>query len=200
MTGDKEYLEIEAKYSAEGIDRIAFKDLVRSLSPTSFIYVESNDVYYIKSENEFLRYRMPSENKLSGEETRQELTFKKKHSDKNNWSRTEVNLRVDNNDPSLIDAFCKGLGYNNAKFTISKACDIYFWPDADVVYYSVRDEKGKYQYFIEVEALEDCGTTKEQAWEVVLKYEKLLAPLGITPQKRKKLSLFEMYSNYEKKD
>ena len=35
--------------------------------------------------------------------------------------------------------------------------------------------------------------TQEQAWEVVQKYEKLLAPLGITPQKRKKLSLFEMY-------
>lgn len=199
MTGDKEYNEIECKYSAEGIDREAFKDLARSLNPDSFIYVESNDVYYVKSENEFLRYRMPSENKLSGEENRSELTFKKKHSDKNNWSRTEVNLRVDNNDSFLVDAFCKGLGYKK-EFVISKSCDIYFWKDADIVYYSVRDEKGKYQYFIEVEALEDCGTTKEQAWEVVLKYEKLLAPLGITPQKRKKLSLFEMYSNYEKKD
>jgi hypothetical protein len=28
---------------------------------------------------------------------------------------------------------------------------------------------------------------------VVQKYEKLLSPIGISPQKRKKLSLFEMY-------
>ena len=35
--------------------------------------------------------------------------------------------------------------------------------------------------------------TPDKAWEVILKYEKLLSPLGITAQKRKRLSLFEMY-------
>jgi predicted adenylyl cyclase CyaB len=192
MSEEKEYLEIELKFNADGIDRMAFKDLIKSLNPKRFIYVESTDVYYVKSENEFLRYRMPAENKQSGEEDRAELTFKKKHTDKNNWTRTEVNLRIDGNSPFLVEAFCEGLGYKR-NFSIDKRCDIYFFEYADIVYYSVRDEVGKYTHFIEVEASEDTHMTQEKSWEVVQKYEKMLLPLGITPQKRKKLSLFEMY-------
>lgn len=187
------FLEIEVKYNAEEINRIVFKDLAQSLNPKSFIYVESTDIYYSKSENEFLRYRMPSKNKLHGsEENRAELTFKKKHKENNNWSRTEVNLRVDLNTPDTLEAFCVGLGYAK-NFAISKACDIYFYETVDLVYYSTKDENGKYQFFVEIEALEDIGLTHEQSWEEVLKYEKLLAPLGITAQKRKRLSLWEMF-------
>ncbi len=193
MSEEKKYLEVEAKYNADDIDRIKFKDLAKSLGPKSFLYVESTDVYYLRAENEFLRYRMPSENRLGGdEENRSELTFKKKSMDKNNWVRTEVNLRVDKNDPFLIHAFCEGLGYKK-NFSIQKSCDIYFYDDADLVYYTVKGEDGKYATFVEIEADESLEMTQEQAWEVVQKYEKLLAPLGITPQKRKKLSLFEMY-------
>jgi adenylate cyclase class IV len=187
------FIEVEVKYSAEGIDRIAFKELAKSLNPKAFVYVESTDIYYAKTENEFLRYRMPSENKLHGsEENRSELTFKKKHKENNNWTRTEVNLRVDMNSPELVDAFCKGLGYTR-NFSISKNCDIYVYETIDIVYYSVKDESGKYYYFCEIEALEDIGLTAEQSWEEVLKYEKLLAPLGITAQKRKRLSLWEIF-------
>ena len=194
---EKQFLEVECKYNADDIDRIAFKDLAKSLNPKSFIYVESKDIYYVRAENEFLRYRMPSVNKLSGDdENRAELTFKKKHKENNNWLRTEVNLRVDLNDPQLVDAFCEGLGYKR-NFSIEKSCDIYFFDDADIVFYSVKDEDGKYAHYLEVEANEDIGMTHEQSWEVILKYEKFLLPLGITPQKRKKLSLFEMYVKYE---
>lgn len=190
---EKEYLEVEVKYSADDIDRNKFKDLVKSMNPKVFIYVESRDTYYVRAENDFLRYRMPSENKLGGPDAnRAELTFKKKHKENNNWTRTEVNLRIDGNDPQLVHAFCEGLGYKK-NFSIEKACDIYFFDDADIVFYSVRDESGKYANFLEIEALEGNGHTQEQSWEVVLKYEKLLLPLGITPQKRKKLSLYEMY-------
>lgn len=198
MSGEgKQYLEVECKYNADDISRTAFKDLAKSLNPKSFIYVESKDIYYVRAENEFLRYRMPSENKLGGsEENRSELTFKKKHIDKNNWIRTEVNLRVDLNEPLLVAAFCEGLGYKK-NFSIAKACDIYFFDDADIVFYSVKDDTGKYAHYLEIEANEDTGMTHEQSWEVILKYEKILAPLGITPQKRKKLSLFEMYVKYE---
>lgn len=198
MSGESQFLEVECKYNADDISRIAFKDLAKSLNPSRFIYVESTDVYYVRAENEFLRYRMPSENKLSGEEEhRSELTFKKKHIEQNNWTRTEVNLRVDLNDPKLVGAFCEGLGYKK-NFSIQKACDIYFFSDADIVYYSVKCEDGKYSHFIEIESNEDIGMTHEQSWEVILKYEKLLAPLGITPQKRKKLSLYEMYKRESK--
>jgi adenylate cyclase class IV len=189
----KEYLEVEVKYNADEISRTAFKDLARSLNPKTFLYVESKDVYYVRQEDEFLRYRMPSENRLCGDdETRSELTFKKKHKENNNWVRTEVNLRIDKNDPALVHAFCEGLGYKK-NFSIGKNCDIYFFDDADIVFYSVQDEDGKYANYLEIEASEDIGMTYEQSWEVVMKYEKLLLPLGISPQKRKKLSLYEMY-------
>lgn len=195
----KLYLEIECKYNADDIDRIAFKDLAKSLIPKSFIYVESKDVYYVRAENEFLRHRLPAENKGGPEEHRSELTFKKKHKENNNWTRTEVNLRVDQNDPKLVDAFCEGLGYKK-NFSIEKACDIYFYDDADIVYYTVKDENGKYAHFMEIEANEDIGMTQEESWNVILKYEKLLLPLGISPQKRKKLSLYEMYVKAPKKE
>jgi len=191
-TKPKQFLEVEVKYSADGIERMVFKDLVKSLNPKSFIYVESKDIYYAKSENEFLRHRLPAENKVGEERDRSELTFKKKTVDGNNWSRVEVNLRIDGNDPELVAAFCEGLSYKK-NFVIEKCCEIYFWDDADIVYYSVKDENGKYSYYIEIEASEDIGMTQEESWNVVLKYEKLLLPLGITPQKRKKLSLWEMY-------
>jgi adenylate cyclase class IV len=187
-----DFKEIEYKYSAEEIDRMVFKDLVKSLNPKSFIYVESVDVYYAKSKDEFLRYRKPSENKLSGEENRQELTFKKKLNENNNWSRFEINLRIDLNDPFLVDQFCEGLNFKK-NFEIKKFCDIFYFDDADLVYYSVKSEDGKYAHFLEIECLENCGMTKEQSLEILQKYEKLLAPLGITPQKRKRLSLWELY-------
>jgi len=192
MSGDQyDFREVEFKYNSDDIDRMVFKDLVKGLNPKSFIYVESKDIYYAKSKDEFLRYRMPSENKLSGEENRQELTFKKKSEEKNNWNRIEVNLRIDLNDPFLVNAFCEGLGYAK-NVELVKCCEIYFFEDADIVYYSTKNEQGEYKYYIEIEALENCGTTKEQSLEVLQKYEKLLAPLGITPQKRKKLSLWEI--------
>ena len=187
----KHYSEVEVKYKADDIDLFVFKDLAKALNPKSFIYVESTDIYYSKNETEFLRHRLPAQNKVA-EEARSELTFKKKTIDQNNWNRIEVNVRVDNNDPKLIEAFCAGLGYTR-NFAIEKCCQIYFYETVDIVMYSVKNEKGEYSHFLEIEALEDIGMTPEKCWEEILKYEKLLAPLGITPQKRKKLSLWEIY-------
>lgn len=193
MSEEKQFLEIEIKYNADDVDRMKFKELAKSLNPTSFVYAESSDIYYVREEDEFLRYRMPMENDLGeAKSARAELTFKKKHTEKNNVVRTEVNLRVDQNDPTLVNAFCEGLGYKK-NFSIHKCCDIYFYEDADLVYYSVKDEDGKYRHFLEIEANEDLHLTPEQAREILQKYEKLLLPLGIVPQNRKRLSLFEMY-------
>ncbi len=193
MSTENEYLEIETKYSADDIDRLQFKELVDSFNPKSFLYIEGKDVYYVKGENDFLRYRMAVEHI---ESDRAELTFKKKKTDKNNNVRLEVNLRVDLNDPLLVNAFCEGLGFKR-NFSLSKLADIYFFNDANIVYYIVKTDKGEKATFIEIEAAEDGSLTPEQAWEVVQKYEKLLAPLGISAQKRKRLSLFEMFVKYE---
>lgn len=193
MNSEKQYLEIETKYGADEIDRLKFKSLMSSLKPKSFLYIEGTDIYYVKQENEFLRHRMAVEHI---EDKRAELTFKKKSVDKNNNVRTEVNLRIDLNDPHLVAAFCEGLGYKK-NFSVFKMCDIYFFEDANLVYYTVVSDGGKQDNYIEIEASEDIGLTTDQAWAIVQKYEKLLSPLGINAQKRKKLSLFEMYVKYE---
>jgi hypothetical protein len=75
--------------------------------------------------------------------------------------------------------------------------DIYFFEDANIVYYTVTSDRNEQAAYVEIEANEVKGLTEEQGWEIVQKYEKILAPLGITAQKRKRLSLFEMYVKYE---
>jgi adenylate cyclase class IV len=183
------FLEIETKYDGDEIDRLQFKALAKTLNPSSFLYVESSDLYYVKKEDEtaFLRYRMPS-----GGDPRAELTFKKKHTAKNNNIRTEVNLRVDPNNAETVKAFCEGIGYD-FNFSIYKMCDIYYFEDGNIVYYSVIDSDNKTKSFLEIEVKEGMDITQEKAWEIIVKYEKALASIGISAQKRKKLSLYEMY-------
>lgn len=184
-----EFLEIESKYRADNIERLKFKEIAEALKPNDFVYVESTDVYYVKSETEFLRYRMAPD---YGKEKRAELAFKKKHSTNNNIVRTEVNLRVDHNKGETVAAFAEGLGYTR-NFSIFKICDIYKFEEATLVYYTVKDDEGKYASFIEVEVTEGYPTSQEQAWEILRKFERILEPLGISPQNRLKKSLFEMY-------
>ena len=167
---EKKFLEIETKYDALDIDRLKFKALMESLNPKTFLYVEGTDVYYVKQENDFLRYRMAVKHI---DDKRSELTFKKKSIANNNNVRTEVNLRIDLNSPELVAAFCEGLGYKR-NFSVYKMCDIYFFEDANLVYYDVMSDSGKPGSFVEIEASEDIGLTEEQAWEVVQKYEKVL--------------------------
>lgn len=190
---EKKFLEIETKYDAEEIDRLEFKTLMETLQPKTFLYVEGTDEYYVKGVDDFLRYRMAVKHI---DDKRSELTFKKKSIANNNNVRTEVNLRIDLNTPELVSAFCEGLGYKR-NFSVYKMCDIYFFDDANLVYYDVMSDSRKTGSFVEIEASEDIGLTEEQAWEVVQKYEKILAPLGISAQKRKRLSLFEMFVKYE---
>lgn len=184
----KKFLEIETKYDASDIDRVSFKKLVKSLSPVSFVYVESTDIYYSKGD-EFLRYRMAPETDRS---KRSELTFKKKTVAGNNVIRTEVNLRVDPNDQQTISAFCEGIGYKK-NFSVYKMCDIYYFDDADVVFYTVLDDNKKASNFLEIEVREDLPINENEAREIIAKYEKLLQPLGLNAQKRMRRSLWEIY-------
>lgn len=193
MTKKIEYLEIEVKFRADDIDRMAFKDLVRKLNPKEFLYIESTDTYFIREGDDFLRYRASAENT---KDKRSELTFKKKHSENDNIIRTEVNLRVDPNKPELVTEFVEGLGYTY-NFSIVKFCDIYYMSDVNLVYYTIKDDNGKYASFIEIEVIEGSVQTEEEGWEVMRKYEKLFEPFGITPQNRLRKSLFEMYRKDE---
>jgi adenylate cyclase class IV len=71
--------------------------------------------------------------------------------------------------------------------------------DATLVSYTVADitdgDLRSEDHFVEIEVSEEqIHTMNEgQAWAILTKYEKALEPLGITPQKRLKRSLYEMY-------
>lgn len=195
-----EHTEFETKYRLEGEKVYEFKEIVESISdPYDFLYIQSPDWYYTKPDGSFLRYRK-AENDKTG---RAELTMKAKpEGSTNNIVRKEVNLRVDKNKASTVEAFASMLGYE-FNFKIWKMCHIYKFKDATVVFYTVRDDKGDMTSFVEIEVDEDTihKLTAEEAMEVIRKYERILSPLGITYKNRLKKSLFDMYVKdiYEEK-
>lgn len=193
--------EVEVKFRIDESKLNDWKQLLRKYKEENpseyreFIYVDSDDIYYTKdSDNpdvdyEFVRYR------FSDEEKRAELTTKTKLKDTNNIVRREQNVRVDQNSAETIHEFVTdGLGYKY-NFKITKFVSIYVFKDATLPFYTVVDESGKRDTFIEIEVDERLlhKITEEDAWEIISKYEKILEPLGITPRNRLRKSLFEMY-------
>jgi predicted adenylyl cyclase CyaB len=189
MTDKLEFIEFEVKFKVDGSLVYDFKKLAQTLPELSeFIYLESDDIYYVKGD-EFIRHRFDPKN-LQG---RQELTYKRKR-DSNNIYRTENNVRCDGNSIESVAAFCNNLGFAR-NFKISKYVHIYRFPEVTLPFYTVIDENGQMTHFMEIEINEDNlhGLTEDQCWEIISKWEKILAPLGVTPQKRMKRSLFELY-------
>ena len=144
----------------------------------------------------FVRYRRPSHGL---DNDRKELTTKYKQEDsKNNINREEKNLRVDKTQEKTIQSFIEDIGYKK-NFSITKTCHIYNFTDATLVFYSVYDttdgKASKMDNFVEIEVNEDKvhKMTEDQAWGVIEKYEKTLADIGISPHKRLRKSLYEMY-------
>lgn len=185
-------MEFETKFRVEGDLVYPFKRLVENLPDLEdFIYVESDDIYYVDPNGEFARYRF-SKNKL---DTRAEVTWKSKlPGSNNNIKRIEYNWRVDGTPADAIAGALELKGFTR-NFRISKIVHIYRFKDATIPFYTVIDESGKMAHFIEIEVKEELLTklTDEQAWEIISKWEKILSPLGITPQKRLRKSLFEIY-------
>ncbi len=144
----------------------------------------------------FMRYRRPSHGL---DNDRKELTTKyKQDSAKNNINREEKNLRVDKTSEETIQAFVEDVGYKK-NFSITKTCHIYNFEDATLVFYSVYDttdgKASKMDNFVEIEVNEETvhELTEDEAWGIIEKYEKALSDIGISPQKRLRKSLFEMY-------
>lgn len=180
------FKEIETKYDAGDVSWQAFIDLVTTFNPNKWMLVSSYDDYFTNKDNCFIRYRYTDD--------RGELTIKKKTIDKNNNERIEVNVPTSGDNLATIQAFAELLGYSY-NFGIYKTCKIAFLDRVVLVYYVVYDKEMKEQRrFIEVEANEHFEWQSEQdAWNEVVTYEKLLEPLGITPQNRLKKSLFEIF-------
>jgi len=181
------FSEIEAKYKAHDIKYKDFKDLVDKLNPR-WQEVSSWDDYFVNKsdKDDFNRYR-----NFNNEG---QITSKEKTSDINNNSRVEYNINLGKNNFETIKEWHKSKGYKH-NFRIFKVCFIAWLSTVDLVYYIVYDEELKeLDRFIEIECLEDHPwKDEEEAWNEILKYEKMLEPLGIVPQNRMKKSLFEIY-------
>lgn len=205
-----EHIEFETKYSVEGHLLVEFKKLLESLpAHKSFLYVEGPDEYWNypkwwfennpqwSPKGTFARYRKPSYGLDNG---RKQLTWKYKAiGAKNNIQRIENNLDLtDRTTDSMVknQLECSGMNFN---FSIVKNCHIYKLEDATLVFYTVYDttdgKAKKADNFVEIEIHEEniAKMTEEEAWDIIKKYEGLLAPLGINPQKRLRKSLYEMY-------
>ena len=181
------FMEIEFKYNAKNIGLKAFRDHVEKIaSESKWQVVASYDDYFVNDIGRFVRYRY---NGTTGQ-----LTTKEKTIEGNNQNRVEYNLNLDNNNYETVKGCFESLGFK-FNFQIYKICHIAWLEKIDIVYYSVYDNELKeLDRFIEIEAIEDYKWGSEQeAWDEITKYEKLLEPLGITPQHRMKKSLFEMY-------
>lgn len=179
------FKELETKYFADAIDMSDFIKLVQSLNP-ELMMVSSYDDYFVNSDGEFIRYRY--------HDSMGELTIKRKTTDANNNNRVEVNVPTDGKSGAAIEAFVNLLGYKK-NFSIFKTCKIAFLEKVVLVYYVVYDENlNEKKRFIEVEANEKYDwTSEDEAWAEVVKYENLLAPLGISAKNRLKKSLFEIF-------
>ena len=212
MTDEKtlEHIEFETKYRVEDHQLIEFKQIMDS-SPEEkrFIYVEGPDYYWTypswwfqnnpqwDESGTFVRFRKPSYGLDNGN---RQVTWKYKPREaKINIQRTENNWDIkDKTDESSItkQLQCSGCKFN---FSIVKNCHIYILNDATLVFYTVYDttdgKPKKADSFVEIEVNEENmkNTTAEQAWAVIVKYEKVLESIGLNAQKRLKKSLFAMY-------
>lgn len=185
-----DYKEIETKYPANEIKIADFRSLALSLNPVSSKRAASYDHYFEKVKNDFIRYR-------AGE--RPELTRKFKMKDSDNFIRVEINVLLD---PNMLEdtrlavcsKFCDSLDFK-PNFSIFKTCEIYFYQKFNVVYYIVYDmELNEQIRFIEIEMDENYPWPSEAAaWKELLKIEKSFKKIGITPNKRIKESLYEMF-------
>lgn len=191
-----EHIEFETKYRVDNNIMLPFKLLVEKM-PTfvEFVYANGPDEYFVKEEL-FARYRKEAN---KGSDARAELTIKiKPEGAKNNIIREEYNVRVDGTPREVIVKFLKALGFSH-NFTVMKVCFIYRMTDATLVFYTVADitdgELASESHFAEIEVSEELihTMTESQAWAIITKYEKELESVGISPKKRLKKSLYEMY-------
>lgn len=204
-----EFIEFETKYRVEAEILVTFKQILDGLPQAkTFIYVEGPDQYFSYPDwwlennkqydpnGTFIRYRKPS---YGLDRDRKQVTWKYKCvGSTNNIQREELNWDATNipEETVLRQLVLGGAKFN---FSIIKNCHIYKLEDATLVFYTVYDttdgKPSKTDNFLEIEVDEDSmkDLTEAQAWHIIEKYEKILQPLGVTPQKRLRKSLYEMY-------
>lgn len=183
------FKEIELKFNAANIPLSSFIEFAQSQNPTRSIYTCGYDHFYgAKSKDgSFIRHRF--------NDTFNQLTFKRKTTDKNNFIRTENNIMLNPKvTPGEVEGLCESLGYEFSS-EIFKNIYVYDYEQYVLSYYVVYDKDLREQArFMEIEVAEDYAwKTEEEAWQKLTELEAKAKALGVTPQARIKKSLFEQF-------
>jgi adenylate cyclase class IV len=182
-------MEVEFKYRANDISLVDFTAFCKARTPEKIIHASGFDYFYEDKADPdcFGRHRVgPSFN---------QLTFKRKTTGKNNFVRDEDNVTLGADmTREKIQLFCERRGY---KFNTSifKNVFVYEYAQYTLVYYVVYDEELKeLGRFIEIEMSEEYPwESEDHAWRELVKLEQEAKALGLSPQRRVRNSLFEMF-------
>lgn len=183
------YKEIEFKYNAENISLTSFIEFCEEEGPLEEFYTAGYDHFYDneKDPGAFCRHRISS--------NFNQLTFKRKMVDTNNFIRTEHNLTLGlETTKDQVAALCSEFGHKH-NVSIFKTCWVYKYEKAVLAYYVCYNlEMKETARFFEIEANEDFAWEDEkQAWDYILDWEKGCSDLGVSAQARIKRSLFELF-------
>lgn len=188
------YREIEFKYRVDTLSIASFNAFCQDRKPEKFIEASGFDHFYDKAKepDAFCRHRIgPDYN---------QLTFKRKTENKNNYIRVEHNINLEREiSKKQISAFLKEFGYSY-NTSVFKTCFVYFFEWYILSYYvCYNTEMKEIGRFMEIEADENYNwATEQDAWNAVQAMEKICKPLGLTSQMRIKRSLFELYKQENK--
>lgn len=183
------FMEVELKYRADEISLPAFKAFCVDRGPKEVILASGYDHFYsnTKDPDAFCRHR-------TGTDFNQ-LTFKRKTVDNNNYVRTEHNLDLAPKvSEEQVKALCSEFGYQY-NTSIFKTCYVYIFDWYVMAYYVCYDsgmkEVGR---FVEIEAKESADwRNQEHAWSELLIIERTAKQIGLSAQGRLKRSLYEMF-------
>lgn len=184
-----DFKEIELKYKADSVHLEDFISFCAIRAPRSSLYCCGYDYFFVSSKDDgsFIRHRVGADFN--------QLTFKRKLTDKNNFIRTENNLTLGKDvTKEQVEGLCQSLGYQKNS-SIFKTIYVYDYEKYVLSYYIVYDtdlrEQGR---FIEIEANESYPWREEkEAWDEITAIENQAKELGIVPQNRVKKSLFEQF-------
>jgi len=194
MKNTESIFEVEFKYKADHLTLSEFLHTVVQFNRLNNIKIKSpggTDLYFenINNLNEFKRLRIDSD------ESKAELTYKKKLDSENSWKRIEIDLGLKvekGHAKDLIDKvteYNKHLGFSPV-FKIFKKSFIVKLERFVYAFYIVD---GK-DYYIELEARKDVFKDKDEAFQALEDEERVcLAKLGISKEDRISESLYEIY-------
>lgn len=181
--------EIEYKYKADNIHILDFVNFCKEATKVEPIIIDGYDYFYEtrSKKDAFCRHRVGSD--------LNQLTFKEKLVEDNNYVRIEHNINLDKsvrNDD--ISRLMESMGYNHT-LTLQKSSFIFTTDKYTAVYYICRNEdRAVVGRFIELELSENIDWKSEKnALKELKEIEKKFMLLGISPKKRLKESLWEMF-------